>query len=139
MPYVRHRISQTTWLILDIMLRSSVVDKKVSSPWKSNNYNFYIYEFALLYDCGITRINKEHFALNTRHDHDEISLSLSRLDIFLYNGQCLVFDNLLQVTNKFKPLNPILGMVKLTLWSSRNPINISKLNSPPTWPRQTPI
>ena len=86
-----------------------VVDKKVSSPLKSNNY-VYIYELALVYDCGITRINKEHFALNTRHDHDKISLWLSRLD----NGQCLVFDNLLQVTNKFKPLNPILGRVKLT-------------------------
>ena len=97
------------------MLRSSVVDKKVSSRLKSNNYNFYIYELALLYDCGITRINKEQYALNTRHDHDKISLWLSRLDIFLYNGQCFVFDNLLQVTNKFKPLNPILGMVKLTL------------------------
>ena len=67
------------------MLRISVVDRKVFSPRKRNNSNLYIYELALSYICRITRINKEHFELNTRHDHVKISLWLSRLVIFQYN------------------------------------------------------
>ena len=60
MPYVRPGISQITRLIINIMLRNSVVDQ-------------------------ITSINKEHFVLNTRHKHAKIWLFLSQLFIFQHN------------------------------------------------------